>query len=295
MKPIYLQKNTQSGEQSFDLKYAIVPYTYNQYHFHKEFELMFNIKSSGTRFVGDSINRYNDGDLVLVGPNIPHYWHSDDKYFLKDPKIKARVVVAQFIKDFMGASFLELPEMHPIKDLFYRAERGIQIRGREAEIIGKKMIALPKKNGKDRLLSLIDILCLMGEAPDYKILASEGFCENYKAENNERISLIFNYMIKNCHKNIDFKEVANLAHMNPSAFCRYFKRATSKTFSELLNEVRVGLACKMLINSNDTISEIGYTCGYMNIPYFNRQFKGIKKVTPAQYRQLYAKKNLINE
>lgn len=293
MKPIYLQKNTQSGEQSFDLKYAVVPYTYNQYHHHKEYELMFNIESTGTRFVGDSIHRYNDGDLVLVGPNIPHYWQSDHKYFENDPKIKARVVVAQFVKDFMGDGFLNLPEMHPIKDLFVRAERGIQITGKEAEMIGKKMIALSKKQGRERLLSMIEILCLMGEAPNYKILSSEGFCENYKEENNERISLIFNYMVKNCHKDIDFQDVANLANMNPSAFCRYFKKATSKTFSELLNEIRIGLACKMLINSNDTISEIGYTCGYMNIPYFNRQFKNIKKLTPAQYRELFGKKIIV--
>lgn len=290
MKPIYLQKNTKSGEHSFDLKYAVVPHTYNQYHFHKEYELMFNIESSGMRFVGDSIHRYGDGDLVLVGPNIPHYWHSDEKYFQNDPKINAKVVVAQFLENFMGEDFLELPEMFPIKDLFARAERGIQIRGKQAEDVGRKMMVLTKKSGRDRLLGMIEILCIMGEAPDYKILASEGFCESYKGNNNERISLIFNYMVNHYDQDIEFSEVADLANMNPSAFCRYFKKATSKTFTEMLNDIRIGFACKKLINTDDNISEIGYTCGYTSIPYFNRKFKSIKNVTPLRYREMHQKK-----
>lgn len=290
MKPIYLQKNTQSGEFSFDLKYAVVPYTYNQFHYHKEYELMYVVENCGTRFVGDSIHRFETGDLVLVGPNIPHYWHSDEKYFRNDPKIKAKVVVAQFVKDFLGNEFLELPEIFPIKDLLTRAERGIQIRGKESEIIGKKLIALTKKSGRERLVNMIEILCLMGEAPEYRILASESFSDNYKEDSNERISLIFDYMVRNYHKDIKFQEISDLANMNPSAFCRYFKKKTSKTFSEMLNEIRVGFACKMLINTDDNISEIGYACGYMNIPYFNRQFKQIKNITPAQYKELHQKK-----
>lgn len=290
MKPILLHKNTQSGEQSFFVRYAEIPHTYNHFHFHEEYELMYIIESCGTRFVGDSIHRYYDGDLVLVGPNIPHYWHSDKKYFKNDPTVRARVVLVQFLRNFMGDTFLELPEMLPIKDLLTRAERGIQIRGENAKIVGKELIALTKKEGRTRLLSMIEILCLMGEALEYRILASSGFCGNNKRRNNDKISIVLDYMIKNHHQNIQFNEIADLANMNPSAFCRYFKKATFKTFSEALNEIRIGFACKMLINTDENISEIGYSCGYMNIPYFNRQFKQIKNVSPTQYREMYQKK-----
>lgn len=289
MKPIYLQKNTQSGEESFFVRYAEVPHTYNQFHYHKEYELLYNIQNSGTRFVGDSVHRFESGDLVLVGPNIPHYWHSDDNYFQGDSSITAKVVLIQFVKNFMGEYFLELPEMYAIKDLLMRAEQGIQIKGNAALAIGKKIIALTKLRGRKRLQQMIEILCLMGEAPEYKLLASKGFCAAYNSVNNEKISQIFNYMVQNHNKDLRFQEIADFANMNPSAFCRYFKKTTSKTFTQVLNEIRIGFACKMLINTNESISEVGYSSGYMNIPYFNRQFKEIKKVTPVQYRELQKK------
>lgn len=289
MKPIYLQKITQSGEESFFVRHAEVPHTYNQFHYHKEFELLYNIRNSGTRFIGDSVHRFESGDLVLVGPNIPHYWHSDDKYFQGNSKITAKVVLVQFVKNFMGDSFLELPEMYPIKDLLTRAEQGIQIKGSAASAIGKKIITLTKLQGRKRMQQMIEILCLMGEAPEYKLLASKGFCATYKSVNNEKISQIFNYMAQNYNKDLKFQEIAEYANMNPSAFCRYFKKTTSKTFTQVLNEIRIGFACKMLINTNESISEIGYSCGYMNIPYFNRQFKETKNVTPVQYRELHKK------
>lgn len=294
MKPIYLQKNTQSGGHSFTVRYAEIPHTYNQFHFHKEYELLYNIENSGTRFVGDSVHRFENGDLVLVGPNIPHYWHSDSKYFMGNPNVKARVVLIQFIENFVGDPFLELPEIFPMKDLLVRAKQGIQIRGKLSKEIGKKIVALTQMQGHERMLQMIEILCLMGEAPEYKLLASQAFSETrIGRENNEKISRIFDFMVKNYQQNFQFQEVADYANMNPSAFCRYFKKATSKTFSEMLNEIRIGFACKMLIHTDETISEIGYSCGYMNIPYFNRQFKLIKSVTPFQYREMYQNKILV--
>lgn len=288
MKPIYLQKNTQSGEQSFVARYAEVPHTYTHFHYHKEYELLYNIENSGTRFVGDSVHRFESGDLVLVGPNIPHYWLSDDKYFMGNPNIKARVVLVQFLEDFTGTAFMDLPEMFPMKDLLIRAKQGIQIKGQSVKIIGDKLISLTQMEKRERLLQLIEILCLMGETLEYKLLASHAFSEVRKRhDNNEKISIIFDFMIQNYNKELDCQTIAEKANMSSSAFCRYFKKATSKTFTEILNEIRIGFACKMLINTTDSISEIGYSCGYMNIPYFNRQFKLIKKVTPAQYRMIH--------
>ncbi len=295
MKPIYLEKDTQSAEQSFFFRYAEVPHTYNQFHFHKEFELLYNVKNSGTRFVGDSIHRFESGDLVLVGPNIPHYWHSDDEYFRNDPTVKAKVILVQFVENFLGSQFVESPEMAPVRDLLSRASQGIQIRGREADSIGSKIAKLNNYTGWRRLTRMVEILCLMGEVSDYRLLASSGFCQAYKVGSEEKISQIFNFMIEHYNKDFRLKELADFANMNTSAFCRYFKKSTSKTFSEVLNEIRIGFACKMLINTDQSISQIGYSIGYLNIPYFNRQFKKMKSTTPLKYRELHRAKKFVAE
>lgn len=293
MKPIYLEKNTQLGDQSFFFRYAEIPHTYDKFHFHKEFELLYNIKNSGTRFLGDSVNRFEDGDLVLVGPNIPHYWHSDDKYFKDDPGMKAKVVLIQFARDFLGEKFLGLPEMLQIESLYEKAEQGIQIRGKEAEYIGSKLIELNKMSGWKRLVQFIEILCLMADVSDYKLLASRSFCLANKFGNNQKISDIFNFIIKNYQEEIELKELASMANMNMSAFCRYFKKSTSKTFTEVLNEIRIGFACKKLINTDDLVSQIGYSCGYTSISYFNRKFRKIKSLTPEAYREVHRKEIVL--
>ncbi len=287
MKPIFLEKDTQAGENSFFARYAEVPHTYNQFHFHKEYELLYNIENNGTRFIGDSIRRFGNHDLVLVGPNIPHYWQSDDQYFMGDPNIKARVVLVQFVDNFLGEKFLNVPEMALIRNLLDRAAQGIQIKGEEARAIGEKFYQVTQLNGWKKLLTLIEALCMMSEAKDYILLASRGFCASHKVGNEERISTIFNHIIKNHQREFKLEEAAELANMNPSAFCRYIKKTTSKTFSEVLNEVRIGFACKMLINTNDSISQVAYNSGYQNVPYFNRQFRTIKDRTPQEYRMKY--------
>jgi len=287
MKPIFLEKDTQAGENSFFSRYAVVPHTYDQFHYHKEYELLYNIENSGTRFIGDSIRRFGNHDLVLVGPNIPHFWHSDNQYFEGNPNITAKVALVQFVEDFIGKKFLEIPETVRIRDLLICASQGIQIRGDEARLIGDKIIEVTQQSGWKRLIKLIEVLCMMSEAKDYVLLASRGFCESHKVGNEERISSIFNQIIKNHHRDFKLEEAAELTNMNITAFCRYIKKATSKTFSQILNEVRIGFACKGLINTNDSISQIAYDCGYQNVPYFNRQFRMIKDLSPQEYRMKY--------
>jgi AraC-like DNA-binding protein len=287
MKPIFLEKDTQAGEYSFFARYAEVPHTFNQFHYHKEYELIYNIENSGTRFIGDSIRRFTNHDLVLVGPNIPHYWQSDDQYFAGDPSIIAKVALVQFVDDFLGNKFMQIPETAGIRDLLNRASQGIQIRGDEALIIGEKIVQITKQTSWKRLTQLIEVMFMMSEAKDYQLLASRGFCDAHKVGNEERISIIFGYIIKNHHRDYKLEEAADLANMNTTSFCKYIKKATSKTFSEILNEVRIGFACKMLINTEDPISQVAYNCGYQNVPYFNRQFRIIKERTPQEYRMMY--------
>lgn len=287
MKPIYYRKYNPPQEYSFLVRYAEVPHTYNQFHYHKEFEILYNIENSGTRFVGDSIHRFGNGDLVLVGPHTPHYWHSDDQYFEGNENLTAKVVLIQFVEDFLGDKFTGLPEMRNFRELFSKAAYGIRFKGNDAINIGEKIIQISQEENWKKLLLMIEMLCMMSDSKDYELLSSRGFTEASKFGNQERISSLFNFMISNYHRDFKLEEAASFANMNLTAFCRYFKKSTSKTFSQALNEIRIGFACKKMINSDKSISEIAYECGYMNIPYFNRIFKKIKNITPQQYRKIH--------
>jgi len=290
-KVLFLQKETQSAESSFVYNYAEVPHTYDKYHYHKEYELSFHIQNSGTRYVGDSIRRFNSGDLVLVGPNIPHYWHSDDIYY-NTQDIYAKLVVIHFVEDFAGKYFLDSPEMSAAKSLLDKAKHGIHIQGDLANEIGLEMINITTEPvGWKRMISFISILNKIGETDNYNLLASVGFCNSfYKSRNEMKLTPIYNYMVENYYKELSLSDVANFANMNVSAFCRYFKGVTNKTFSHILNEIRVGVACRNLINTELSIAEIGFNCGYQNVTYFNRQFKKIKGMTPSEYQMRYKRR-----
>jgi len=287
MKPIYYRMYSKSAENSFLVRYAEVPHTFNKFHFHKEYEILYNIENNGTRFVGDSIRRFGNGDIVLVGPHIPHYWHSDDRYFEGIEELTAKVVLVQFVREFLGDQFFSLPELHKINNLLDNAAFGVRIKGRDAAKIGEKIIQISEAEGWKRLLLMIEMLCMMSEAKEFELLSSKAYTEASKYANQEKMSDLFNFMITNHNRDIKLEEVADRANMNTSAFCRYFKKSTSKTFSLAINEIRIGFACKHIINTNKSISEIAFECGYNNISYFNRVFKTIKHVTPQRYREIH--------
>jgi AraC-like DNA-binding protein len=289
MKPINFKMVDKSPDTSFLVRYAEVPHTYDKFHYHEEFEILYNIENEGTRFVGDSIRNFKNGDLVMVGPHIPHYWLSDDRYYKGNEKLKARVVVIQFLEDFLGEGFIDLPEMRIIRSLFDKARFGICFQGNDAKKIGKKIFQVYEEEGWKRLLLFIEALCLMGESKEFELLSSPSYIKASQNVTEDSINRIFNYLILNHQKEFKLDEVASHFNMNPSAFCRYFKKSTSRTLSHVLNEIRIGFACKKMINTDKSISEICYDCGYMNVPYFNRVFKRLKGVTPNEYRQKHLK------
>jgi len=288
MKPINFKMVSHPPENSFLVRYAEVSHTYDKFHFHDEFEILYNIENSGTRFVGDSIRHFNNGDIVLVGSNVPHCWFSEDRFYKGNQNLKAKVVVIQFLENFLSDKFVDLPEMKNIKNLFIKAGHGICFKGKDAIKIGEKIIQVSEEKGWKRLLLMIEVLCLMSQSEKYELLASSSFTKASKYANQDKISCIFNYIILNYQKKTTLEEVASHFNMNPSAFCRYFKKSTSRTLSQVLNEIRVGFACKKIINTDKSFSEISYDCGYMNVPYFNRIFKKIKCVTPQNYKKMHS-------
>lgn len=294
MKPIYHRKRSFDDVSAFLYRFAEVPYTYDKFHYHREFELHYTIKNNGVRYIGDNVEKFKEGDLVLVGPYLPHFWQSDEEYYKGNKALIAQVITLHFNKDFLGDKFIKLPDFKVLRDMLSRAVYGIHFWGSDAELIREKLIQLNSLTGWRRTHSMIEILCRMAESVNYNLLASRGFVEHRDDQEYNKIISIIDYITANHYKSLTLEEVAEKANMNASAFCRYFKKATSKTFSEVLNEIRIGYACKTIIHTNRSISEIGYECGYSSISYFNRVFKQIKKMTPQEFKSKHKENKTVH-
>lgn len=285
MLPLFLKKNTKSFKQSFYIEKFTVEHTYDIWHNHLELEFNHILQGSGTRFIGDSIESFCSGDMVLVGPNLPHVWRSDRLYYQGVDEIKVELILTQFIRDFAGKEFLSLPEMHCVKELLDEAAQGLQILGRTKEVVSGRLLKLVKMEGGEKLIEFIQILLFIAKTKEYRKLSSVGFIDSYQSKGADRINKVHDFIMNNFTEDITLKEASEIAHMNETAFCRFFKSTTLKTFTQFLNEIRIGYACKLLLHKKMNIASVGYECGFRNISYFNRVFKGLVGITPQQYQR----------
>ena len=283
MRPILLQKNTKSSLQSFIARHAHVPHLYNIWHYHQELELMYVIKSQGTRFVGDSIQPFFQGDMVLVGSNVPHFWQNEEIYFQGDPHVEAECILIQFLDNFLGEAF-DLPEMLHISKLFQRALHGIQFYGETKEKAGFLLHQIVKENGENKIIELVQLLDLFARSNEFRLLSELPYQFRTQAS-SERIQDVCEYILNNFRGSISLPEVAAIANMTEPAFCRYFKRSTQKTLLQFITELRISHACKLLLSREYTIGEICYEAGFNNLSNFNRVFKRITRQTPREYQQ----------
>jgi len=287
-----LQKVPESLDSSFAVQEFHSCYFDTPWHFHPEYEFVYILKSEGQRFIGESIDNFQKGDLVLLGPNLPHWYRNDAVYYENDTPLKAQSIVVQFTTDFLGESFLLLPEMFEIQRILLQARRGLALKGTLADKISKMVIEITKLSGMDRVLQLLSILNTISKSQEYDLLSNRGPSLSVST-NDHRINKVYQYVMSNFTESITINDAALLIHMSPSTFCRYFKKRTRSTFTFFLNEIRIGYACKLLIEGGFSITEICYKSGFNNISYFNRQFKFRKNMTPQIYQQEYFKKLVI--
>ena len=284
MQPLFLYKNTKSDQRSFLIRHVQVPHLYNIWHYHRELELMYVIKSNGTRFVGDSIQPFFDGDLVLVGSNVPHFWQNDEKYFEAKEGLYGELILIQFLDDFLGEG-LRLPEMQPIQRLFERAAHGLQIVGNTRQEAAAHLLSLACDNGKNKVLELLGLLDLLATSSDYRLLSSLGYQHQLPAQPSKRIQSVCEYLLQHYRQPIALAEVAKIANMSEKAFCRFFKKSTQKTMVQFITELRISHACKLLLSQEYPISQICFESGFNNLSNFNRVFKKITGQTPRAYQQ----------
>lgn len=282
MKAI-LRKVESGYNYSFCVREDIGPYIYKWWHFHPEAEITFIRKGTGVRLIGDSVEPFKDGDLILLGSNLPHLWRSAPEYFQGNRGLHIEAVVVQFIEDFWGRTFMELPEMSQIKDILKQAHRGIKLIGKTKEVMTEMMEQMLHAEDIRRVTLLLEMLQLIAASREYQLLSSIGFVRGPNEEYLYNINKIYDYTLEHFQEEIDIPKLASIINISPNSFCRYYKMRTRKTYWQFLLEVRIGYACKLLIENKVSISQICFSCGFNNLSNFNRRFKSITGVTPSHY------------
>ncbi len=252
-------------------------------HHHTEYELNFLVGAQGAkRVVGGHIGVLDDVELVLIGPNVYHAWFNHQ---CRSETITE--VTIQFHKDLFDDKFLNRNQMAFIRNMLELAQRGISFHRDAILKVKERLLALDQKKGFESVLELLSILHSISVAPGMKPLSDPAFGEEKFSYRSQRIEKVYQYMNANYTKVITLAEVAKVVSMPEASFSRFIKKSTGKTFIDSLNEIRLGHASRMLIDSSSTVSEIAYKCGFNNISNFNRIFKRKKFCIPKQFRETY--------
>ncbi len=290
MKPQLLKVDT-GPASSFSVRRDLLPYINNKWHYHTELELIHFKEGYGTQFIGDSIKSFRSGDVLLVGPDIPHYWSFHENYFEDVNAPPPDIRVAHFCEHFWGRQFLELPENKAIKAVLEKSKRGLQINGKTKNRIGALLEEMLSAEGTKKILLLIEALNTIACSDETTPLSSIGFQQNLNSTQNDRINAIYQYSLANYKRKIHIEEISEIANMSPNSFCRYFKSKTRKTYSVFLIEIRVGIACKLLLENRLSIKQICYESGFHNFASFHKYFKLITQKTPLNYQRMYISNN----
>ena len=251
------------------------------YHYHPEYEIVCVFEGSGRRHVGNHLSNYTNGDLVLIGSNLPHGGFGYGSVGTHEE------VVIQFKEDFLGESFLSKPEMKSIKKLFERSKRGICFSGETQSKIAKQLPDLLEAPPFERLLALLKVLQTMASSKEYTLLNAAENRYNFSLKDQERLKKVYGFVENHFSQNIDIQEVADICHLTVPAFCNYFKKNLNQTFTDFTNEYRVNQACIMLLEGLEIV-DICFRCGFNNVSYFGRVFKQIKGTNPSEFRRKFS-------
>ena len=285
MRPKLL-KIAKGPNQSFSVRHDLKPFMENKLHYHPELELIYFKKGRGTQFIGDNISDFKSGDLVLVGAHLPHYWRFDTGYTEGGEGNYADVKVAHFTESLFGEYFLNLPENRLLKQVLQQAARGIRLRGNTSGQIATMLNEMLDTEGTDRIILLMQALLETARSGQMELLSSESYLHQHELR-EERLRDVYAYTYSNFKKKIQLEEIASVARISPTSFCRYFKSLTQKTYSQFLSEVRVGKACQLLINHSMDIKQVCYESGFNNFASFHKSFKQITGKSPLTYQKQF--------
>lgn len=293
MKPA-LRQITATPQSSFLVRKDVGESMHNNWHYHPEIELLFIKRSSGTWLIGDHIGHFQNGDLVLIGANLPHCFRHEYVHLTKKGSQAGESICIKFVPGIFGNTFLNMPEAKALKDLFSTCNSGLQVTGKTRNMLPATIEKILTASPGKKLVYLLSILEEIAGNKEYIPLSSTGFMQPPGDNNRDKIKLVFEYTFNHYNEKITLNEVAALLNMTMQSFCRYFKNKTNKTYIQFLMEVRIGYACRLLVEDEKNVSEVCYECGYNNMSHFNHQFKAITKKTPLEYKNDYLRMQLVN-
>ena len=261
-----------------------LPHLYNHLHQHPEIQVTLITESEGILIAGDYIGRFKSGDLFVIGSNQPHVFRNDPIYF--KGKKKASTITVFFDETTLGNGFWESPEMRLFLPFFNSSKGGFQILSKKSKLLKETLTNLKEKDGLEKLVLFVQLIHQLSGKKDFKHLSGITGQKAIKAFDGSRLNNILEFSFKESHRAISLAEIAKVANMTKTAFCKYFKTRTGKPYSGFLNGIRVNNACKALLESEELIATIGYQTGFNNLSNFNRNFKSVTGVTPKNYRYI---------
>ncbi len=273
--------------ESWDL-----PFFYDMVHYHEECQLTYILEGHGLIMVVDKLEEFHEGDLLLIGKNTPHVLLHDKEYYERNGTRHVRAISVFFSKDTFHQVFNQFPETLKIEEFLEQAQYGIRIKNNEAKRIGNDLKQLVKLKQVPRIILFMKILDQISGKLDFEFISSS-IPHLSDREDNHKLEKIFDFITGNYEKRITLHEVAGLINLTPTAFCRFFKLRTNKTFSQFLIEVRIDQACKMLSNGNFNVTETFFSCGYNNSSNFHRHFRQHTGLTPSEYKDQVLKKHPV--
>lgn len=257
----------------------------NPWHYHPEIELLYCLRGKGTNFIGNSIRNIEEGELLLIGKNLPHTRQRDKAYYQDQCAPEPESIVIQFREEFLGKDFFSVREFLHIKELFNRALHGLQFTGITRDSVAAKLQSLQLKSETQAVFALLDILDELARSKDFVFLNSEKWISDAHEKSSRKINKVYHYTIANFREPIALAEVAALTNHSVTGFCRYFKTRTRKSYIQYLTEVRIGYACELLREGNLDVTRVCFASGFNNLSHFHKQFKKTVKLTPSAYQK----------
>jgi len=255
------------------------------YHFHVEYELTYILQGHGKRYVGSHMNDFTSGDLVLLGPNLPHCWKLEPG---KETQTGASAIVIQFDGAFLGDDFFNKNELQHIKRLFQKSGSGVCFSGDTQKVVGQNLLALSEEeNGFRMLMGLLEALQRLAQSAEYTLLDPNQIVAERSLAEQERINPVFAYLVENFRQQVSLEKAAGIANMTTNAFCKYFKKITRKTFMETIIEYRLNYAIQQLVQTDKPVSVIAFESGFGDVSHFYKMFKVKMNLSPLNYRKKF--------
>lgn len=287
MLPRYLKVGT-TINQSIFVKHRRYEYLANPLHIHPEIELLLVLKGTGTRIVGNSVEHFHPGTLIMIGPDVPHLWHFDDNY-PRNNNTYLEFIYVLFKADIIREPFWQLPEARNVLKLIHESGRGIRLLGKTLKEVSSLMKSICLSSGFKRITILLSILEIISSGKEYQFLSSPVVRSGTNASDYERLDKVYNYMIDHFQDDISLKKAASIACFTIPSFCRYFKQRTNKTFTRFKNELRIAHACKLLSEEDKSVSEVCHISGFTNTSHFIQIFKKVTGYTPLNFQKKIVK------